>query len=115
MFRICSWNVRGLNDPTKHSVVRATVSKLSNLVLCLQESKVGHVSGSFLRSFGGSFLDKCVFVESNGASGGLITCWSSRIFSCLEVIVRKFSITVLLYHITSGVKFFVTNVYGPST
>lgn len=44
-------------------------SVIRKVVVCLQESKVNHVSGSFLRSFGGSFLDKCVFSESTGASG----------------------------------------------
>lgn len=63
--------------------------------------------GPFLRSFGGSFVDKCVFVESNGASGGLITCWSFRVFICHEVIMRRFSITVLLTHVMSKAKFYV--------
>ncbi|OAY82374.1 Cytochrome b-c1 complex subunit 6 [Ananas comosus] len=62
-----------------------------------------------------SFLDKRVFVEANGASGGLITCWSSRVFTCHEVIVRRFSITVLLTLLSDGTRFFLTNVYGPPT
>lgn len=101
MFHVCSWNVRGLNGPSKHSVIRAVVSKLCNSVMCLQESKVRHVSGSFLQSFAGSFIDKCVWVESIGASGGLISCWSSRVFTCHEVIVRIFSITILVTHVAS--------------
>ncbi|OAY70654.1 hypothetical protein ACMD2_25377 [Ananas comosus] len=62
-----------------------------------------------------SFIDKCVFLESNGASGGLITCWSSRVFSCKEVIVRNYSISVLLELVSCGTRFFVTNVYGPAS
>lgn len=72
MFHLCSWNVRGLNDPAKRCAVRAVVSKLHNAVVCLQESKVSHVSRSFLSSFGGSMLDKCVFLEATGASGVLL-------------------------------------------
>lgn len=73
------------------------------------------VSCSFLCSFASSYLDKRVFLEANGASGDLITCWSSRAFACSEVIVRRFSITVHLAHFKSGANFFVTNVYGPAT
>ncbi len=82
MFSVCCWNVRGLNNPLKRIVVRSVISNLRNVVVCLQETKVRHVSGSFLRSFGGSFLDKRQFIEADGASRGIITCWSSRIFDC---------------------------------
>lgn len=110
MIKVCSWNVRGLNDPSKRLAVRNVISVIRKVVVCLQESKVNHVSGSFLRSFGGSFLDKYVFSESIGASGGLITCWSSHIFTCHEVIMRRFSITVLLAQVNDGTRFYVTNV-----
>lgn len=103
------------SSPSKQFGVRDVISKLWNVVVCLQGSKVSHVSRSFLRSFGGSFLDKCVVIESNGASGGLITCWSSRIFTCQEVIVRSYSITNLISFVKNGTSFNVTNVYGSAT
>lgn len=115
MLGICSWNVRGLNFISKRNAVWAVISKLCNRVVCLQESKVNSVSSSFLRSFGGSFLNKCVFLESDGASGGVITCWNSQLFTGRDVLVRKFSITVLFSHAKSGKEFYVTNVYGPAT
>ncbi len=71
------------------------------------------MSCSFLKNVVGPFLDKCQFIEANGSAGDLITCWSSKVFECSEVIVRTFSISVLLSHRTSGVRFYVTNVYGP--
>ncbi len=73
------------------------------------------VSQSFLRSFAGPLFDKCQFVKAVGASGGIITCWRSTLFSCLEVIVRRFSITVLFHCSSSRQSFYVTNVYGPPT
>ncbi len=80
-------------------------------MFCLQESKVNCVSLSFLRSFAGPHVDKCQFLKSVGASGGLITCWSSRDFACAEVIVRQFSLTVKLKHLLSGTSFYLSNVY----
>ncbi len=113
MFKIFSWNVRELNNPSKRNAVRFMVSSLRNAVVCLQDTKVNHVSGSFLRSFCGSFFDKWMFIEANGASGGLLTCWSSRNFECSDTIVRLFSLTLRLRHRSSGFSFFLTNVYGP--
>ncbi|OAY65378.1 hypothetical protein ACMD2_05095 [Ananas comosus] len=80
-----------------------------------KEQDVDSVSLSFLRSFCGSFIDKRHFIEADGAAGGLVTCWSSRVFTCSEVLVRKFSLTLHLSHIKSGECFYVTNAYGPST
>lgn len=48
MFQLCTWNVRGLNDLGKRSLVKFVVSKFRRDVLCFQESKVDDVSRSFL-------------------------------------------------------------------
>ncbi|OAY70197.1 hypothetical protein ACMD2_24755 [Ananas comosus] len=48
-----------------------------------------------------------------GASGGIVTCWNSRDFSCTEVVVGKYSLTVRLEHFANKCSFFLTNVYGP--
>ncbi len=115
MLNICSWNVRGLNNLTKRCMVRNVISSLRNAVICLQESKVRSVSCSFLRSFAGPLLDKRQIIEANGASGGLITCWSSKCFECTEVLRRNSSITVHLLHRGSGQRVYVTNVYDPQS
>ncbi len=89
------------------------MSKFKELVLCFQESKLESVSRSFLRSFTGTFFDKCYFVKSVGASRGIITCWSSKVFLCSEVLERNFSLTVRLKCISSDMSFYLTNVYEP--
>ncbi len=114
VIKVHSWNVRGLNNPSKRNAVRLVVSPLRGAVVCLQETKVQSVSCSFLRSVCGSYLDKCQYIGACGSSGGLFTCWSSKHYDCTEVIVRIFSVMVQLVHQASGVNFFVTNVYGPA-
>ncbi len=113
MFQVCCWNVRGLNDRGKRAMVKSVVSRFRTSILCLQESKVSEVSRSFLNSFVGRLFNKCHFISANGASGGVVTCWNADDFSCLEVLVRVFSLTLRLVHRASGLSFFVTNVYGP--
>ncbi|OAY84113.1 hypothetical protein ACMD2_08310, partial [Ananas comosus] len=63
----------------------------------------------------GSFYDKFQLIEAVGASGGLLTCWSSLVFSCSEAYLKQYSITIQLTHTQSGSSFYVTNVYGPPT
>ncbi len=113
MFNICSWNVRSLNDPGKKGLVKYVLSTSKNVVYCLQKTKVDSISYSFLRSFAGPLVDKCHFVKALGASGGIVTCWGSRDFTCPEVLVRRFSITVRLKSNACGSSFYLTNVYGP--
>ncbi len=84
-------------------------------VLCIQETKVCLISQSFLRSFVGSRFNKCHFISSVGASGGIAMCWNARDFTCLEVIVRNYSLTLRLKHYSSGLVFYITNVYRPPT
>ncbi len=115
MVYISSWNVRGLNDPRKRCLVKSAISNFNLAIWCLQETKVGTVSRSFLRSFAGPLFDKCMIVKAQGASGGIITCWRSTLFSSSEVIVRRFSLTVRFHCATSRRAFYVTNVYGPPT
>ncbi len=113
MFNFLSWNVRGLNNPVKRALVKSLVVSCKGSVLCIQETKVGLISRSFLRSFVGSRFDKCHYISSAGASGGIATCWNARDFACLEVLVRNYSLTLRLKHFSSGTVFFLTNVYGP--
>ncbi len=113
MVKLCCWNVRGLNDRNKRSLVKSVVACLRDTVLCIQESKISSISHSFLSSFAGSLFDKCQFIPASGASGGIITCWHSGDFACSEVLVRDFSLTLRLVHRASGLAFAITNVYVP--
>lgn len=89
--------------------MKAVISKLKKSILCCQESKVEFVSRSFLKSFAGTFCDKCHYIKSERASGGLITCWSSKDFSCWrsystntrERVVRALSSVRTIYGMTT--------------
>lgn len=113
MFIVCSWNVRGLSDPCKRRAVKCVVTSLRKAIICLQETKPSSCSLSFLRTICGSFYDKFQLIEARGASGGILTCWSSRVFSCSDVYLKQFFITTRLTHLQSGVCFYLTNVYEP--
>ncbi len=115
MFQVLSWNVRGLNDLGKRGLVKSVIASYKGSVVCIQETKLHLILRSFLRSFAGPRFDKCHFIRSDGASDGIVTCSNSRDFICLEVVVRIFSLTLRLKHFSTGLTFYITNVYGPPT
>ena len=49
--KILSWNVRGLGENDKCSLVRDTITSCCPRVVCLQETKLPSLSSFKLRSF----------------------------------------------------------------
>ncbi len=113
MLQVCSWNVRGLNDLVKRGLIKSVVSRLKESVLCFQETKICEFSRSFICSFARSYFDKCHFIKAVGASGGIFTGWNYRYFTCVEVLVWDYSLTLRLKHHNIGFLFLLTNLYGP--
>ena len=70
--KIISWNVRGLNVREK----RLRICNLLRLwkvdIVCLQETKMGMISNSFMHSLWGCPYVDWVHVDARGASGGIL-------------------------------------------
>lgn len=48
---IVSWNVRGLNDPDKCSIVKDTLATGAASIICLQETKLNRTNDAKTRAF----------------------------------------------------------------
>ena len=70
--KIVSWNVRGLNDRDKHLRVRNLIQLWKADVVCLQETKLGEVDRSIIKSIWGCPHLDWLSLGSNGASGGIL-------------------------------------------
>ncbi|KAK3219401.1 hypothetical protein Dsin_013371 [Dipteronia sinensis] len=82
-----SWNVRGLGKCEKRKVVCRMVAKYKLVVVFLQETKLSVFDSSVIRSQRGAVLTRGVWVDAEGASGGLITLWNEDRFmvhSCIS-------------------------------
>ena len=56
--RILSWNVRGANNDTKRSLLKAFIKLQKADVVCLQETKIKKVMDGLIRSIrAGRFLN----------------------------------------------------------
>ncbi|WJX25077.1 hypothetical protein P8452_14152 [Trifolium repens] len=111
--KIVSWNIRGLGGLEKRKEVRKLIGDLGPSILCLQETKLQSCDASLVLALWGSSPHAFSYRPSVGASGGLVTIWDS---SEVDVWSSESHDHVLWCHgrfITSGVEFFVANVYAP--
>ena len=75
--RLLKWNVRGCNAPEKRCLIKRGINQAQLDLMFFQESKLsGNCCASFANKFGawGS-----LFVEDNGAFGGLGILWKEAL------------------------------------
>jgi len=69
VWNILSWNIRGINAPSKWEAIRNKIEESSCSIICLQETKREHFDISFIRNFAPRQFDNFDFIPSIGASG----------------------------------------------
>ena len=110
--KVISWNIRRINSPNKHIMLKKKIQQDKPFILMLQETKSNSTSldSIFSKLWKGS---QSIFVDSIGAFGGLTIVWNP-----LEVDLHNFSATrcsiIGNFHILGTVVHGrITNVYGP--
>ena len=66
------WNVRGLNDKTQRDNLRKVVNDARPTVVCIQETKLSHISERDVISFLGRDFTKFVFLPAQQTRGGIL-------------------------------------------
>jgi hypothetical protein len=94
VWNIMCWNIRGLNASGKWDVVRNKLEESACSIVCLQETKRDHFDMAFIRNFAPRHFDCFDFVPADGASGGLLTLWTSSCFRGTVTEKRKYCLTV---------------------
>ena len=112
--RLLSWNVRELNNPRKRLVYKNLLKEWKCDIVCLQETKVASINATFVRSLWGSPFFDWVALDAVQTSGGVLLVWDKRVFEKLDVIVRQFSVSVLLRGVVDDFVWACTGVYGPN-
>lgn len=109
---VLCWNVRGLNDRARRTVVRSMVYQCKCSILCLQESKLDSFSDEDRTDIGGSLLQGAVSMPALGTRGGMIILWDKSQYTLSDVAIREFSISALVKPL-DGCPWTITSVYGP--
>ena len=113
-YRIMSWNVRGLNAPTRRSAVREVAQANKISILNLQETKIEAWTSEMACDVGGNLLQGCVVLPAVGTRGGASIFWDKQIVDITDQIIASFSITAKVRIISTGHSFWMTTVYGPT-
>jgi exonuclease III len=91
--RIISWNVRGLNCKIKRSQIKNALKLWKGEVICLQETKLENISRSVVRSLWSNRFADWKFLESEGASGGVLIMWDKRVAEVQDCVKGQFTIS----------------------
>ncbi|KAF7095890.1 hypothetical protein CFC21_097954 [Triticum aestivum] len=79
------WNVRGLNSGAKCTAVRSMISAVAPTIVCLQETKLAHVSDAIVLEMLGPSFEDYFFLPAAGTCGGiLLACQRSTISLSLQ-------------------------------
>ena len=113
--RTLFWNVRGSCLPSKHHLIRNTIDSSSCGIVCLHETKLGHINNKLLTSICRIRFENFQVLEANGSSGGLLTTWDPNEVEGTPLHFGNYSISTIFWSCHSDISFVITNVYGPHT
>lgn len=116
IFLLLSWNVRGLGDPEKCTVVRDALRQATPSIICLQETKLSDCScfkaATFLPP---NMLSSFVVSSAAGSRGGMLIAWHSNTLSLLtSTVPNNYCLSATFSSNVSEHTFSVTNIYAPS-
>jgi hypothetical protein len=110
---IVSWNVRGLNGSDKRLKVRNLLRRWKADIICLQETKMAYISGSFVRSvWSCPYADWC-YLASRGTAGGILLMWDRRVVEKMEMYVGEFVVACSFRNVADSFSWAFAGVYGP--
>lgn len=109
---ILFWNVRGLNRKAHRDSIRALIVSLNPELICLQETKIQHMTTATLWSTLGTQLDQHTCLPAEGTRGGILIAWKSTALQSITTRIDGFSVSILFRN-PDGVQWWFTGVYGP--
>jgi hypothetical protein len=80
IWKVLNWNIRGLNDKDKWTLIFNKIKESGCHVICFQETKRELIDLTFLRQFCPRNFDEFLFQPLVGRSRGILTIWDSSIF-----------------------------------
>ena len=111
--KILSWNVRGVNDPVKRSVIKGFLRSNRVDLVCFQETKVQQMNVGMVRSLGvGRYLN-WIALDAEGSAGGILLLWDKRRISLEDSVAGSFSVSCQFRMVEDGFQWVFSGVYGP--
>lgn len=110
--KLTSWNVRGLNSPRKHRMIKNMIKQERPQICFLRETKCNSdtLRNILSRVWIGS---RSVAVDASGASGGLAIGWNPRAIALSDTHASHHIIQESFHILGTNIHGHLTNVYFP--
>ena len=110
--KIRSWNVRGLNIPSKQPILKNYINKYKPYLILIQEIKLGLPKiEKFSHKLG---FKKIVGAPIEGASGSLAIFQNPKNYQVEPLRIEKNWIGIKVFDQSNSLTFNLINVYGPT-
>lgn len=110
--KLISWNVRGLNSPSKHRMIKNMIQQEKPSLFFLQETKCDNTALERILNrlwLGSSSLS----VDASGAFGGLAILWDLQVLTLQDFHAAHFLIQASFHLIGKNIHGHLSNVYFP--
>lgn len=114
IIKFVSWNVRGLNDKDKRSIVKHEIHKERPQLICIQETKWQKQDVKIVKETVGARYTGLVTIQAKDTAGGVMIAWDENFFTCIYSVVEEHCASVDLVLNLDNTVFRFTGVYGPS-
>jgi len=110
--KLISWNVRGLNSPSKYRMIKNLIQQEKPSIVFLQETKSSTTAMEKTRNkiWAGN---NSISVDASGALGGLAILWNPQILSLYDFHATHFLIQASFHLIGTNIHGHLSNVYFP--
>ena len=112
--KLISWNVKGLNEVDKRLQIRNLLLSWKADIVCLQETKLEWITRGIVRSIWSCPYVDWLYLGSDGASGGILLIWNSRVVEKVEEAVGHFSVSCEFKNVGDQFEWAFAGVYGPN-
>jgi exonuclease III len=112
-FSIVSWNIRGLNSPTRCEVVHNLVLSARMTLHCLQERKMSIIDSTTATEILSPRLVGFQYLSTINTWGGILIGWNEDLVMAINSVVKHHSLSMMITVKETNYVFFMTVVYAP--
>jgi exonuclease III len=98
----------------KRSQIKNALKLWKGEVICLQETKLENIGRSVVRSLWSNRFADWKYLESEGASGGVLIMWDKRVAEVQDCVKGQFSISCRFKNVQDQFEWAFSGVYGPN-
>jgi exonuclease III len=113
-YKMLSWNVRGLNNPTRQEDIKQVIHIFKSDIVCTQETKMSFIDPAIVQnSLGFQFDANFVYLPADGTRGGILIAARDSSVQLLNPATSNHMISVHVKDNRHDLSWMLIGVYGP--